>query len=84
MQPAELAVDGLIIVQGLYGRLVGDGAGNQFNDDSVVVSSCLDAELDCIMTHHQLDVTVPLQCLVQDSQLHIGASSKVGLLIYCS
>ncbi len=33
-----------------------------------------------VATDIQVDVTIPLQCLVQDSELHLTASSKVHCL----
>ena len=34
-----------------------------------------------LLSQLQIDVTVPVQCLVQDSQLHLAPSSKVRVVL---
>ncbi|MCL4128914.1 UNVERIFIED_CONTAM: hypothetical protein GTU68_050335 [Idotea baltica] len=60
----EEANKGLVILQSLYGRLVGEG-----NEPA----SDFDASDDVI------EVTIPLQCLVKDSKLLLQESSKCQL-----
>lgn len=64
---AEEAVNGLVIVQALYGQVITSMGANNVDVD--------DFDLPLVT-----DVTVPLQCLVDHSQLRLPASSKAGLL----
>ncbi|EGD80115.1 hypothetical protein PTSG_10389 [Salpingoeca rosetta] len=77
---SEERVQGLIIVQAWYGRLVGDAsrgtaAASFFGLSSYSSSSTEEEDQDLVV-----DVTVPLQCLVKDSKLILQASSKASLV----
>eukprot|EP00042_Codosiga_hollandica_P014723 m.34274 g.34274 ORF g.34274 m.34274 type:complete len:258 (+) comp43467_c0_seq4:1051-1824(+) len=60
---AETRVQGLIIVEAVYGVLIAGQEHTPSEDDDVVI-----------------DVTIPVQCLVQESRLQLPATSKASLL----
>lgn len=55
--------NGLVILRALYGK----------NADAVAKANNIESSLQCDI----IDVTVPLQCLVKDSQLILHGKSKV-------
>ncbi len=79
----ELRVDGLVIELAVYGCLVLSPSASTLNDDQALVVRTNQISLSSSFHRQdslhalQIDVTVPVQCLVQDSQLHLPATSKV-------
>ena len=82
---AEEAVGGLIILEATYGQLF---SSSSTQDSDPLVVGIFDESKHFLTilppffllrpVLNQTDVTVPLQCLVRDSNLRLEATSKVG------
>ncbi|XP_049843446.1 dnaJ homolog subfamily C member 11 [Schistocerca gregaria] len=72
----EEARRGLVVVRALYGRLMPTTTGASTSGGGAAMS---DIEDEVGSPDEVIDVTVPLQCLVRDSQLVLHESSKSQL-----